>query len=383
MPKTQEQKPPEQALPQLQPIDSEPQPATPPVQTEPVTGPPPGVHFKQAEQFDPRTAHPPEPELVASTVLDPAGARSSDEAYSLAPQDSTPAQQVATANSDSDDETPIADVPPEVPAMGEIDPLEAAHSYVAALSFLDDSPDTRKSRLYFGVGAMGSSMGGLERWAPGAEPVLTARAAADSDIKLAALTPVVPDSTAEGETVAPKGEIGGANRQYSPAQRLGLAGKPRAKAEKCLADAIYFEARGEALRGQEAVAQVVMNRVFSGFYPNTVCGVVYQNANRHLACQFTFACDGKRKTINEFGSWARARRIARETLDGQLYVQAVATSTHYHATYVHPNWVHEMHRFAREGIHLFYRPIAWGNGSDEPIWSRAQLASNNSKKNSR
>ena len=74
MPKTQEQKPPEQALPQLQPIDSEPQPATPPVQTEPVTGPPPGVHLKQAEQFDPRTSHPPapEPELVASTVLDPA-----------------------------------------------------------------------------------------------------------------------------------------------------------------------------------------------------------------------------------------------------------------------------------------------------------------------
>ena len=162
----------------------------------------------------------------------------------------------------------------------------------------------------------------------------------------------------------------------SPAQRLHLEGKERAKAERCLADAIYFEARDQPYIGQVAVAQVVINRVFSGVYPHDVCGVIYQNASHHLACQFTFACDGKRKTINEFGSWARARRIARETLDGQLYVQAVATSTHYHATYVHPNWVHEMHRFAREGIHLFYRPIAWGNGSDEPIWSRAQLASN-------
>jgi hypothetical protein len=169
----------------------------------------------------------------------------------------------------------------------------------------------------------------------------------------------------------------------SPAQRLNLEGKDRVKAERCLSDAIYFEARDQPYIGQVAVAQVVINRVFSGVYPRDVCGVIYQNAHRHLACQFTFACDGKRKTINEFGSWARARRIARETLDGQLYVQAVATSTHYHATYVHPNWVHEMHRFAREGIHLFYRPIAWGNGSDEPIWSRAQLASNNSKKNSR
>ena len=162
----------------------------------------------------------------------------------------------------------------------------------------------------------------------------------------------------------------------SPAQRLHLEGKERAKAELCLSNAIYFEARDQPYIGQVAVAQVVINRVFSGVYPHDVCGVIYQNANRHLACQFTFACDGKRKTINEFGSWARARRIARETLDGQLYVQAVGTSTHYHATYVHPNWVHEMHRFAREGIHLFYRPIAWGNGSDEPIWSRAQLASN-------
>ncbi len=166
----------------------------------------------------------------------------------------------------------------------------------------------------------------------------------------------------------------------SPAQRLHLEGKDRAKAERCLSDAIYFEARDQPYIGQVAVAQVVINRVFSGVYPRDVCGVIYQNAHRHLACQFTFACDGKRKTINEFGSWARARRIARETLDGQLYVQAVGTSTHYHATYVHPNWVHEMHRFAREGIHLFYRPIAWGNGSDEPIWSRAQLASNNKKK---
>jgi hypothetical protein len=166
----------------------------------------------------------------------------------------------------------------------------------------------------------------------------------------------------------------------SPAQRLHLEGKDRAKAELCLSNAIYFEARDQPYIGQVAVAQVVINRVFSGVYPHDVCGVIYQNAQRHLACQFTFACDGKRKTINEFGSWARARRIARETLDGQLYVQAVGTSTHYHASYVHPNWVHEMHRFAREGIHLFYRPIAWGNGSDEPIWSRAQLASNTKKK---
>ncbi len=159
----------------------------------------------------------------------------------------------------------------------------------------------------------------------------------------------------------------------SPALRLHLEGKSRAKAEQCLAKAVYFEARDQPYRGQVAVAQVVINRVFSGIYPRDVCGVIYQNASHYLGCQFTFACDGRRKVINEYDAWARARRIARETLDGVLYIEAVGTATHYHASYVHPSWVHEMRRFTREGVHLFYRPRAWGSGADEPIWSRAEL----------
>ena len=169
----------------------------------------------------------------------------------------------------------------------------------------------------------------------------------------------------------------------SPAQRLHLEGKSRDRAEACLARAVYFEARDQPYRGQVAVAQVVINRVFSGIYPRDVCGVVYQNSHRRFACQFTFACDGKPDVVTERGPWYRARRIARQTLDGKLYVQAVGTATHYHATYVHPYWVHEMRRYAREGIHLFYRPRAWGNGSDEPIWSSAELAANKSYKRRR
>jgi len=154
----------------------------------------------------------------------------------------------------------------------------------------------------------------------------------------------------------------------SPAQRLKLNEKEYARAEKCLANAIYFESRSEPERGQEAVAQVIMNRVFSGFYPNDVCSVVYQNAERHLSCQFTFACDGKRKNITERGAWARANRIAKATLDGKIYVPEVAKSTHYHAIYVHPNWVGEMKKMVRYGIHNFYRPIAWGAGAELPTW---------------
>jgi hypothetical protein len=154
----------------------------------------------------------------------------------------------------------------------------------------------------------------------------------------------------------------------SPADRLNLKGKEYSRAERCLANAIYFEARSEPIRGQMAVAQVVMNRVFSGFYPDDVCSVVYQNANRHLACQFTFACDGRSKVITERSHWATANRIARQTLDGQIYVPEVAKSTHYHASYVHPNWAHQMRKLVRFGLHSFYRPYAWGNGSDEPVW---------------
>ncbi len=157
----------------------------------------------------------------------------------------------------------------------------------------------------------------------------------------------------------------------SPAERLSLAGPARVKAERCLAQAVYFEARNQPARGQMAVAQVVINRAFSPYYPNDVCGVVFQNAHRRLACQFTFACDGKPETIRERGSWARAQRIARETLDGKTWLPEVAKSTHYHASYVRPRWVREMKTMARHGLHTFYRPRRWGDGHNEPSWGVA------------
>src|SRR3979490_1778887 len=129
------------------------------------------------------------------------------------------------------------------------------------------------------------------------------------------------DEPKAGESIAAKGEVNSDNqRMKTPAERLGLLDeKSRAKSEKCLTEAVYFEARGEAVRGQIAVAQVVMNRAFSGFYPNTVCGVVYQNKHRHLACQFTFACDNVADVVRERDMWERARKIAKAMLDGQLW----------------------------------------------------------------
>ncbi len=154
----------------------------------------------------------------------------------------------------------------------------------------------------------------------------------------------------------------------SPAQRLELQGKDYDKAEKCLAQAIYFEARNEPARGQQAVAQVVLNRVFSPYYPKDVCSVVYQNAHRHLSCQFTFACDGKPERVNEQGAWARATRIATQTLNAKVWLPEVDKATHYHAAYVRPNWIRDMKVMVRYGLHTFYRPRNWGDGSNEAHW---------------
>ena len=173
-----------------------------------------------------------------------------------------------------------------------------------------------------------------------------------------------------GETIAPKGEVTGADkRPMTPAERLGLADeKTRAKSVKCLTEVIYFESRGEVVRGQMAVAQVVLNRAFSGKYPNTVCGVVYQNAHRHLACQFTFACDGIPDRVKEPDMWDRANVIANEMLDGKIWLPEVGKATHYHAHWVHPGWVREMTKLHRVGVHTFYRPRNWGDGTDAPKW---------------
>jgi spore germination cell wall hydrolase CwlJ-like protein len=233
-----------------------------------------------------------------------------------------------------------------------------------------DGFSVKTASLFFGSSSLGASIDSMERWRPGEEPVIV-MSGPDPDMKvLASLPATADDATKAGESIASKGEVNSDNQRIkTPAERLGLFDeKARAKSEKCLAEAVYFEARGEAVRGQIAVAQVVMNRAFSGFYPNTVCGVVYQNKHRHLACQFTFACDNVADVVREPDMWDRAKKIAKAMLDGQLWLPEVAKSTHYHAYWVHPSWVHEMKKMYKFGVHTFYRPRAWGDGSEAPSW---------------
>ena len=237
-----------------------------------------------------------------------------------------------------------------------------------------DGFSVKTASLFFGSSSIGAAES-MERWQPGEEPVIVMPGAvADPDMKvMASLPPVAnePSRAAEsGVSIAAKGEVNSNNQHIkTPAERLGLFDeKARAKSEKCLAEAVYFEARGEAVRGQIAVAQVVLNRAFSGFYPSTVCAVVYQNKHRHLACQFTFACDNVADVVREPAMWDRAKKIAKAMLDGQLWLPEVAKSTHYHAYWVRPSWVHEMKKMYKYGVHTFYRPRAWGDGSEAPSW---------------
>ncbi len=137
----------------------------------------------------------------------------------------------------------------------------------------------------------------------------------------------------------------------------------RARAEYCLTQAIYYEAGAETLIGQRGVAQVVLNRVRHPLYPQTVCGVVFQGAERVTGCQFTFACDGALARVPSQAGWRRANAVAAAALAG--YVEsAVGTATHYHTDWVTPMWRTELVKIAQLGTHIFYR---WPGRMGTPV----------------
>jgi Cell Wall Hydrolase len=123
---------------------------------------------------------------------------------------------------------------------------------------------------------------------------------------------------------------------------------------RCLATAIYFEARGEPVRGQVAVAQVILNRVRSPVFPETICGVVYQG-QMHPGCQFSFTCDGHTDNPRDDEQWAAAQDIAKKITAGELWLPEVGYSTFYHANYVSPRWAGSMSMIDKIGRHIFYK----------------------------
>ncbi len=132
------------------------------------------------------------------------------------------------------------------------------------------------------------------------------------------------------------------------------------KEQQCLASGIYFEARGESVRGQAAVAQVILNRVRNPSYPKTICDVVYQNEDWRNRCQFSFACDNIQDRIRSQDHWATAREVAMAVTAGKIWLPEVGSATHYHAVYVRPGWAKTMKKVGRIGLHVFYRTYGGG-----------------------
>ena len=129
----------------------------------------------------------------------------------------------------------------------------------------------------------------------------------------------------------------------------------RARELRCMASAIYFEARSEPRKGQIAVAQVVMNRVRASVYPDTICGVIFQGQWNRNACQFSFACDGKPERADNKALWARSKALAREVMRGEHWLSDIGYATHYHADYVRPRWARRFDRLKQIGRHIFYK----------------------------
>jgi spore germination cell wall hydrolase CwlJ-like protein len=131
----------------------------------------------------------------------------------------------------------------------------------------------------------------------------------------------------------------------------------------CLAEAIYFEARTEPRLGQMAVGLVIMNRTRSADYPDTICGVVNQNAHLFNRCQFSYRCDGKIDMITEWEPWQEILRrsalllACNDECTDQLEMPrgSLALSTHYHATSVSPSWSRKLRRTGQIGRHIFYQ----------------------------
>ncbi|MEQ1755261.1 MAG: cell wall hydrolase [Micropepsaceae bacterium] len=180
----------------------------------------------------------------------------------------------------------------------------------------------------------------------------------------AAVENPLPEASMEGPTVVEgaitMSPIPNPGDEVSPISEAGFPDSSDGKVkgeEACLATAIYFEARGESVKGQKAVAEVIVTRARTPGRPKSLCGVVYEGARRSTGCQFSFACDGLPDVVRDQNAWNRAQHIAAKVILTRAKVNPVAGgATYYHATSVSPRWASRMIKVAQIGSQIFYRP---------------------------
>jgi spore germination cell wall hydrolase CwlJ-like protein len=145
--------------------------------------------------------------------------------------------------------------------------------------------------------------------------------------------------------------------QASPSA-VELAMEKFAGEQRCLAEAMYYEARGEGIEGEEAIAEVIFHRMHRRGYPGSICGVVYQGMDDAPACQFSFACNGEMRRPKVAHDWARAKLLAARILSGYtLLGNVTGGATSFHAVDVEPGWSSTLERTVQIGNHIFYRPM--------------------------
>jgi hypothetical protein len=124
---------------------------------------------------------------------------------------------------------------------------------------------------------------------------------------------------------------------------------------RCLSEVLYYEARGEGSRGQQAIAEVVFHRMNTGNYGHSICAVVYEGAG-HSGCQFTFTCNGELTKGREEDAWRESEALAAQILTGEVSLHnATGGATNFHAVSVTPDWADTMNKTAQIGNHIFYR----------------------------
>ncbi len=245
-----------------------------------------------------------------------------------------------------------------IQTVGLFDPAEAEPTYPRSafvftpwlepktmVATADPKPRARPAHEPGGESPSGPAEAG------GADSIAVAYAPSDDGVSGAPFHAVIREAAGNPNVVLPD----------APATHAWVNNALPASAEsaselKCLSTAIYFEARGEPEDGQLAVAQVVLNRVKNPTYPNTICGVVYQNKSKRNRCQFSFACDGRPERVTDKVAWAKAEDLARRSVEEQkeTFLEEVGSATHYHATYVRPRWASRMTRTESIGRHIFY-----------------------------
>jgi hypothetical protein len=175
---------------------------------------------------------------------------------------------------------------------------------------------------------------------------------------------------AAGIPLKPESKLAALTTAAPPFVNTAQTTEDAERAQHCLAEAVYYEARSESIEGQRAVAQVVLNRVRDRAFPRSVCGVVYQGSQRATGCQFTFTCDGSLASPPGGIAWRRAMLVAQAALAGSVY-EPVGSATFYHTTAISPWWASSMSTVATIGAHIFYR---WRGGLERALAFRQEYA---------